>query len=73
MKNKDLLYSLYQNVECGANTAGINTLKKIRNYTETKIQNGETLPKLNIGIYSKYCQYYRYEKNMYDLIHIIEF
>ena len=30
--------------------AGIYILKKIRNYTKTEIQNGETLPKLNIGI-----------------------
>ena len=37
--------------------AGIYILKKIRNYTKTKIQNGETLPKLNIGIYSKFDQY----------------
>ena len=37
--------------------SGIYILKKIRNYTKTEIQNGETLPKLNIDIYSKYCQY----------------
>ena len=53
--------------------AGIYRLKKIRNYTKTKIQNGETLPKLNIGVYSKYCQDYMYEKTMYDFIHIIQF
>ena len=53
--------------------AGIYILKKIRNYTKTKVQNGETLPKLNIGIYSKFDQYYRYDITMYDFIHIIQF
>ena len=53
--------------------AGIYILKKIRNYTKTKVQNGETLPKLNIGIYSKFDQYYRYNIIMYDFIHIIQF
>ena len=52
---------------------GIYILKKIRNYTKTKVQNGETLPKLNIGIYSKFDQYYRYNIIMYDFIHIIQF
>ena len=55
------------------NVAGIYILKKIRNYTKTKVQNGETLPKLNIGIYSKFDQYYRYNIIMYDFIHIIQF
>ena len=51
------------------NVAGIYILKKIRNYTKTKVQNGETLPKLNIGIYSKFDQYYtRYNIIMYDFI-----
>ena len=54
-------------------TAGIYILKKIRNFTKTKVQNGETLPKLNIGIYSKFDQYYRYNIIMYDFIHIIQF
>ena len=40
---------------------------------QNKIQNGETLPKLNIGNYSKFSQYYRYEITMYDFIHIIQF
>ena len=53
--------------------AGIYILEKIRNYTKTKVQNGETLPKLNIGIYSKFDQYYRYNIIMYDFIHIIQF
>ena len=39
---------------------GIYILEKIRNYTKTKVQNGETLPKQNIGIYSVFDQYYRY-------------
>ena len=51
--------------------AGIYVLKKIRNYTKTKVQNGKTLPKLNIDIYSKFNQYYRYNIIMYDFIHII--
>ena len=37
--------------------AGIYILQKIRNYANLKIQNGKTLPKLNIGIYSKFGQY----------------
>ena len=53
--------------------AGIYILKRIRNYTKIKVQNGETLPKLNIGIYSKFDQYYRYNIIMYDFIHIIQF
>ena len=32
----------------------IYVLKKIRNYTKAKIQNCETLQKLDIGIYSKF-------------------
>ena len=48
-------------------------LPKIRNYANLKIQNGKTLPKLNIGIYSKFGQYYRYDITMYDFIHIIQF
>jgi hypothetical protein len=40
---------------------------------QNKIQNGETLPKLNIGNYSKFGQYYRYEITMYDFIYIIQF
>jgi hypothetical protein len=59
---------------CSTNlSTGIYILKKIRNYTKTKVQNGETLPKLNIGIYSKFDQYYRYNIIMYDFIHIIQF
>ena len=53
--------------------AGIYILQKIRNYTKTKVQNGETLPKLNIGNYSKFGQYYRYDTTMYDFIHMIQF
>ena len=53
--------------------SGIYILKKIRNYTKTKVQSGETLPKLNIDIYSKFDQYYRYNIIMYDFIHIIQF
>ena len=53
--------------------AGIYILKKIRNYTKTKVQNGETLPKLKIGIYSKFDQYHKYKIIMYDFIHIIQF
>jgi hypothetical protein len=34
--------------------AGIYIFEKIRNFSKTKIQNGETLPKLNIVIYSKF-------------------
>ena len=41
-------------------------MQKIRNYANPKIQNGKTLPKLNIGIYSKFGQYYRYDLTMYD-------
>ena len=52
---------------------GIYILQKIRNYANLKIQNGKTLPKLNIGIYSKFGQYYRYDITMYDFIHIIQF
>ena len=52
--------------------AGIYILKKIRNYTKTKVQNGETLPKLKIGIYSKFDQYHSYNIIMYDFIHIIQ-
>ena len=55
------------------NFAGIYILQKIRNYANLKIQNGKTLPKLNIGIYSKFGQYYRYDITMYDFIHIIQF
>ena len=53
--------------------AGIYILQKIRNYANLKIQNGKTLPELNIGIYSKFGQYYRYDITMYDFIHIIQF
>ena len=42
-------------------------------YTKTKVQNRETLPNLNIGIYSKFDPYYRYNIIMYDFIHIIQF
>ena len=35
---------------------GIYILQKIRNYAKPEIQNGKTLPKLNIGIYSKVGQ-----------------
>jgi len=52
---------------------GIYILQKIRNYANLKIQNGKTLPKLNIGIYSKFGQYYRYDITMYVFIHIIQF
>ena len=55
------------------NGPGIYILQKIRNYANLKIQNGKTLPKLNIGIYSKFGQYYRYDITMYDFIHIIQF
>ena len=48
-------------------------MQKIRNYANLKIQNGKTLPKLNIDIYSKFGQYYRYDITMYDFIHIIQF
>ena len=34
--------------------AGIYILEKIRNFAKHEIQNGETLPKLNVGIYSKF-------------------
>ena len=50
---------------------GIYILQKIRNYANFKIQNGKTLPKLNIGINYKFGQYYRYDITMYDFIHII--
>ena len=53
--------------------SGIYILKKIRNFTKTKIQNCETLPKLNISIYSKFGQHYRHDITMYDFIHIIQF
>jgi hypothetical protein len=53
--------------------AGIYILQKIRNYAKPKIQNGKTLPKQNIAIYSKFGQYYRYDITMYDFIHIIQF
>ena len=53
----------------GHPSAGIYML----NYANLKIQNGKTLPKLNIGIYSKFGQYYRYNITMYDFIHIIQF
>ena len=53
--------------------AGIYILQKLINYANLKIQNGKTLPKLNIGIYSKFGQYYRYDITMYDFIHIIQF
>ena len=49
--------------------AGIYILKKIRNYTKTKIQNGETLPKLNIGIYAKSGQYYRRHNHVCFLLY----
>ena len=53
--------------------SGIYILKKIRNFTKTKIQNCETLPKLNISIYSKFGQHYRHDITMYDFIHFIQF
>ena len=53
--------------------SGIYILKKIRNFTKTKIQNCETLPKLNISIYSKFGQHYRHDITMYDFIHVIQF
>ena len=46
---------------------GIYRLKKIRNFSETKIQNRKTLPKLNWH-YSKFGPYH-----IYDFIHIIQF
>ena len=46
--------------------AGIYILQKIQNYANLQIQNGKTLPKLNIGIHSKFGQYYRYDITMYD-------
>ena len=52
--------------------AGIYILLNIRNYANLRIQNGKTLPKLNIGIYSKFGQYYRYDISMYDFIHTIQ-
>ena len=55
------------------NDPGIHILQKIRNYANLKIQNGKSLPKLNIGIYSEFGQYYRYDITMYDFIHIIQF
>ena len=48
-------------------------MKKIRNFAKTKIQNCETLPKLNISIYSKFGQHYRHDITMYDFIHVIQF
>ena len=48
-------------------------MQKNRNYTKIKVQNGETLTKLNIGIYSKFGQHYRYDITMYDFFHIIQF
>ena len=48
-------------------------MQKIRNYANLKIQNEKTLPKLNIGVYSKFGQYYKYDITMYDFIHIILF
>ena len=42
---------VYHSVARANLAAGIYILEKIRNYTKTKIQNGETLPKLN----AKYC------------------
>ena len=53
--------------------SGVYILQKIRNYANLKIQSGKTLPKLNIGIYSKFGQCYRYDMAMYDFIHIIQF
>ena len=45
---------------------GIYILQKMRNYANLKIQNGKALRKLNIGIHSKFGQYYRYDITMYD-------
>ena len=59
--------------DCSPPLPGIYILQKIRNYANLKIQNGKTLPKLNIGIYSKFGQYYKYDITMYDFIHIIQF
>jgi hypothetical protein len=47
--------------------------KKHRNNNKIKVQNGETLTKLNIGIYSKFGQHYRYDITKYDFFHIIQF
>ena len=52
---------------------GIYILQKIRKYANFKIQNGKTLPKLNIGINYKFGHYYRYDITMYDFIHNIQF
>ena len=52
---------------------GIYILKKNKKLYQTQVQTRETLPKLNIGIYSKLDQYYRYNIIMYDFIHIIQF
>ena len=52
---------------------GIYILEKIWNFAKIKNQKGETLPELNIDIYSKFDQYYRYDIIMYDFIHIIQF
>jgi hypothetical protein len=38
--------------------------KKSETIPKKKVQNGETLPKLNIGIYLKFSQYYRQETVM---------
>ena len=58
--------------------SGIYILRKIGNYAKSKIKNGETLPKLKNGIYSKFGQSYRYYISnhacrMYDINHIIQF
>ena len=47
--NKSSLFTSVPS-KSGGPLSGIYILKKIRNYTKTEIQNGETLPKLNIGI-----------------------
>jgi hypothetical protein len=44
------------------NQAGIYILEKNQKLCQNKIQNEETLPKLDIGIYSKFGQYYRYDR-----------
>ena len=59
-------YPLYYAIQQPWKKVGIYILEKIRNYTEIKIQIGETLPKLNIGINSKFGQNYRYDIAMYD-------
>ena len=70
LRNLHLTFDWYY---IGQKLTGIYILQKIRNYANLKIQNGKTLPKLNIGIYSKFGQYYRYDITMYDFIHIIQF